>query len=124
MKKLAMLVVLILAGCIQGPAGKDGQDGEDAIIWVRSGILSSSTREQWNTTGTPKYSWDINFDKISASKFVQIRVRQGSGFAWLEPTNEVSPGALISLGEGWIRIMEGSDGTSLTGYEYRIVVME
>ena len=133
---LALFVSMLLTGCLEGPAGPQGEkgeqgeqgpkgstgspggDGRDAEVVVISGVLGTSGRTNYNTTTTPLYKWDFFDNRITSNAALQIYIRQGSGFAWLEPD-------IWSMGEGWVRILELSDGSfPLTGYEYKIVVVK
>lgn len=101
---------LLLSGCIQGPAGEDGEDGADQRIYIRSGVLYPADLED-NTTNLNGY-WDISYFAITDSSIVDVLVRQGAGFMWQHPV------FYVSTTNAYVRI----SNNSFANYEYRIIV--
>lgn len=124
LRKTIPILALFLVGCLQGPAGENGQDGANAQTYSFSGSLTTAARERWNSTGTALYSWDIYYSRISASKIVQVRVRESNDDLWMDPQSPLLGEAMVLVGEGYVRIIETDATNPLTGFSYRVVVAE
>lgn len=138
MRKLSAGIIglcLVLSGCIQGPAGEDGaqgpqgvqgpkgntgEAGEGAEVIVLGGFLTTAGRVQVATTTL--YYWTFTHSALEANSVVQVLVRDGAG-VWANLTNPSYPAGGFAFGEGTIVINETSTNSRLTGFEYRIIIV-
>jgi hypothetical protein len=129
MKRLLSLlaVILLVASCagpqgpvgpqgeqgIQGPAGTDGLDAPQA--YVITGYLNASTMN-------PSGYWEIYNPYNFTAPLATVYVRQNAAQVWWIPI-------WYSQSNGNIRIINDQSDThvgytSISGFEYRIVVLE